>query len=149
MEVILAIWPHILQTHISQHFHCLVGGVRHPHSQDNLFLYLKYFVDLMKFRPNKQNLVTNIFKSKWPPAATLEVKVRKMLIFNDSHNLKTRIYRKNNDQTISWDLGVISIWNFHNMTDDVIFIPGVSSNFIPFVEVEITCVYPLKLLEAY
>ena len=41
----------------------------------------------------------------------------KVLIFNNSHNLNSRIYRGNNDPAISWDLKVVSTWNFHKLTD--------------------------------
>ena len=102
-------------------------------SLDKVFLYLKYFGMLMKLRSSEQNLVTNFFKSKWPPDVILEVKEHKVLIFSDSHNLKT---------AISWDLEVISTRNFYKLTDDVIFIPHVSFNLISCVQVEIPCVHP-------
>ena len=103
---------------------------------------------LMKLRPREQNLFANIVKLKWPLDVTLEVKVCKVLIFNDIHNLKTRIYRESNDQAISWDKEVVSTWNFQKLTDDVIFIPGVSFNFILCVAVEITCVHRTSSLPA-
>ena len=113
------------------------GGVHLPLPPSPLpgqiFLYLKYFGMLMKLRSSEQNLVTNFFKSKWPPDVILEVKERKVLIFNDSHNLKT---------AISWDLEVISTRNFYKLTDDVIFILRVSFNLISCVQVEIPYVHP-------
>ena len=72
---------------------------------------------------------------------TLEVKLRKML-FNNSHKLKIRIYRDINDQSKLWDLEAVSTSDFTKLTDDVIFIPGTSFNFMPYVEVEIKCVQP-------
>ena len=71
----------------------------------------------------------------------LEDKVRKLLIFNDSHNVKTGICR---EKLYFSDLEVISTWN--KLTDGVIFIPGVSLNFISCGEVEVTCVHPTLLL---
>ena len=46
---------------------------------------------LKKLHPSEQNLIADIFKSKWSPDATLQVKVRKVLIFHDI------------DQAKSWD----------------------------------------------
>ena len=31
-----------------------------------------------------------------------------LFIFNESHNLKTKINRENNEQAISWDLDMLS-----------------------------------------
>ena len=106
----------------------------------NLQKNTKLFQSISIF--GKQSLVTDIFESKWHPHVIFEVKMHKVLIFNDSHNLNTRIYKENNDQAISWDLVVISTWYFHNLTDDVIFIL-VSFDFMPCVEVQIACVHPL------
>lgn len=72
---------------------------------------------------------------------TLEVKLRKML-FNNSHKLKIRIYRDINDQSKLWDLEAVSTWDLIKLTDDVIFIPGTSFNFMSYVEIEIKCVQP-------
>ena len=35
---------------------------------------------------------------------------------------------------ISWELEVISTWNFHKFTDDVIFNFGIRFNFIPCLD---------------
>ena len=95
------------------------GGCKPFPSLADCFLYLKYFAMLMKLHPSEQNLVTNIFKSKWHPDVTLEVKVRKLhkvLIFNDNHNLKTRIYRESNGQGgIHFKFSQILWWrHFHH-----------------------------------
>ena len=57
-----------------------------------------------------------------------------LFIFNDSHNLKTKINREKNEQAISWDLDMLSAWNFPNLIDYFNFTPGVTFNFILCVE---------------
>ena len=46
---------------------------------------------LIKLHPGEQRLVTDICKSKLSRDLTIEINMRKVLIFNDGHNKKTRI----------------------------------------------------------
>ena len=56
---------------------------------------------LIKLHPGEQRLVTDICKSKLSRDLTIEINMRKVLIFNDGHNKKTRILKEKNDQAIS------------------------------------------------